>query len=348
MLFFIFSCFRDKEVLSNAENPGAIHSYVMKFKPFHPPSYLSNTYTQTFLASLKIRTLIANPIPRHEKHVILETSMGTRLSGYYTPATSFKPKALVILLHGWEGSSHSTYILQCAKHLYRNGYAIFRLNFRDHGASHHLNKGLFYATLLDEVFEGVELASRFCKNIPVFLVGFSLGGNFAIRIAALYSTGSHRHLSRVVSISPVLDPGRATDRIDANGLIRSYFLKKWRKSLVLKQRLFPDVYNFKNVLKLKTLREMTDELIHQYTHFANAHAYFRSYGIAPTAIDHLTLPLTIIAATDDPIIPVDDFYALKTTDRTDLIIHAQGGHNGFLEGIFKPTWYDRYLVELLK
>ena len=53
----------------------------MKFKPFHPPFYLSNTYTQTFLASLKIRTLGANPVPRHEKHVILETRMGTRLSG---------------------------------------------------------------------------------------------------------------------------------------------------------------------------------------------------------------------------------------------------------------------------
>jgi predicted alpha/beta-fold hydrolase len=319
----------------------------MKYKSFHPPFYLANAYTQTFLASLKIRTLGGNSLVCFEKHVILETSMGTRLLGYYSPQNATEPKGLAILLHGWEGSSHSTYILQCGKHLYRNGYAVFRLNFRDHGASHHLNEGLFYATLLDEVFEGVQLASRFCENLPVCLVGFSLGGNFAIRIAARYSTGGHHHLSRIVSISPVLDPGKATDRIDGNLLIRGYFLKKWRNSLILKQRLFPNTYNFKEVLKLATLRKMTDELIHQYTSFADAQSYFRSYAIPPEAINHLALPLTIIAAADDPIIPVDDFYDLKTTGETDLIIHEYGGHNGFLEGIFRPAWYDRYIIQLI-
>jgi predicted alpha/beta-fold hydrolase len=319
----------------------------MNFEPFHPPSYLANAYTQTFLASLKIRTLGSNPLVCFEKHVVLETSMGTRLSGYYSPQNASKPKGMAILLHGWEGSSHSTYILQCGKHLYRNGYAVFRLNFRDHGASHHLNEGLFYATLLDEVFEGVQLASRFCENIPVFLVGFSLGGNFAIRIAARYSTGGYHHLSRAVSISPVLDPSKATDRIDGNSFIRGYFLKKWRNSLILKQRLFPNTYDFKKILKLTTLRKMTDELVHQYTNFADAHAYFRSYTISPESTEHLALPLTIISAVDDPIIPADDFYALKITGETDLILHEHGGHNGFLEGIFRPAWYDGHIVRLI-
>ncbi len=285
---------------------------------------------------------------RFEKHVILDTRDGNRLSGYYSPQNAGNPKGLGILLHGWEGSSQSTYILQCGKHLYQNGYAVFRLNFRDHGASHHLNKGLFYATLLDEVFEGVRLASRFCENVPVLLAGFSLGGNFAIRIAAKYSNGDHHHLSRVISISPVLDPEKSTDRIDGNPLIRSYFLRKWRNSLKLKQRLFPEAYNFKEVLKLDTLRKMTDELIHHYSDYSSSHEYFKSYSIPPEAINHLTLPLSIIAAADDPIIPVDDFYAIKTAVGTDLIIHAQGGHNGFLEGIFKPAWYDRYLVDIFK
>ena len=319
----------------------------MKFEPFHPPFYLSNAFTQTFLASLKIRTLGGNPMVSFEKQVVLETSGGTKLLGYYTPAAASNPKGLVILLHGWEGSSHSTYMLQCGRHLYRNGYAVFRLNFRDHGASHHLNKGLFYATLLEEVLEGVQLATKVAPKLPAALVGFSLGGNFAIRIAIRQSTEARRHIFRAISISPVLDPGRATDKIDGNTLIRAYFLKKWRKSLFLKQRLFPDTYNFEDVLKLKTLRSMTNQLIRQYANFSDAREYFRSYAISPEALERLSLPLTIIAAADDPIIPVDDFYGLKTTDTTDLIIHAMGGHNGFLEGFFKPTWYDRYLVNTL-
>ena len=70
-----------------------------------------------------------------------------------------KAAGQVILLHGWEGSADSTYILRTGNALYRRGYDIFRLNFRDHGDSHHLNRGIFYAVLLEEVFQAVRQAT---------------------------------------------------------------------------------------------------------------------------------------------------------------------------------------------
>jgi predicted alpha/beta-fold hydrolase len=320
----------------------------MQFEPFHPPWYLSHAYTQTLLASLKLRTLGSNPLVRFERHVILDTESGARLSGYYTPRNSRDTKGLAVLLHGWEGSARSTYMLMCGKHLYQNGYAVFRLNFRDHGHSHHLNKGLFYATLLDEVFEGVHLATRLCSKRPAVLVGFSLGGNFAIRIAAMYSAGDYDHLVRAVSISPVLDPEKSTNRIDRSPLILAYFLKKWRNSLRRKQHYFPSTYHFNDILKGKTILGMTDQLIQRYSNYTDSHEYFSGYRIHSNSLENLTLPLTIIAAADDPIIPVDDFYAINPAPGMDLIIHPRGGHNGFIEGIYKPAWYERYMVDLFK
>jgi len=317
----------------------------MQFEPFRPPWYLSHAYTQTLLASLKLRALGSNPLVRFERHVILDTGSGARLSGYYTPRESPDTKGLAVLLHGWEGSAHSTYMLTCGKHLYQNGYAVFRLNLRDHGNSHHLNKGLFYATLLDEVFEGVRLATRLCSDGPAVLVGFSLGGNFAIRIAAMYATGGYDHLVRAVSISPVLDPEKSTNRIDHSPLILGYFLKKWRNSLRLKQHYFPTAYNFDTILKGKTIRGITDQLIHRYSSYADSHEYFSGYRIHSNSLENLTLPLTIIAAADDPIIPVDDFYAITPAPGFDLIVHPHGGHNGFIEGISNPAWYDRFIVK---
>ena len=319
----------------------------MHLTPFQPPAYLRPAVVQTLLASLKIRTWGKKTLLHREKQMILETRKGTRLLGVYSPQSEENHRGLVILLHGWEGSSHSTYMVTCGNYLFRNGFSVFRLNLRDHGSSHHLNKGLFYATLLDEVMDAVHQASNFGRGAPVYLVGFSLGGNFAIRIAAGYAGQDNCKLCRVVSISPVLDPDKATDRIDGNPLILNYFLKKWRRSLILKQTLYPDHYDFSDILKMKTLREMTARLLEKHTDYASTHEYFHAYSIQPELTRQITLPLTILTAADDPIIPVREFRQLEPGTDTQLIIHEHGGHNGFIDSLFKPAWYDRFLLNQL-
>ena len=316
----------------------------MHLTPFQPPIYLKHPMVQTLLASLKIRTWGRKTFLRREKPMVIETDDGTRLLGFYSPRSDENHRGLAILLHGWEGSSHSTYIVTCGACLYKNGFSVFRLNLRDHGNSHHLNKGLFYATLLDEVWSGVHHVANLGRGAPVYLVGFSLGGNFAIRIAARYAGHDTCKLSRVVSISPVLNPDKATDRIDRNPLILGYFLKKWRRSLILKQALYPDLYDFSDILKMKTLREMTARLLEKHTRYVSTHEYFHAYSIQPEHTQQITLPLTILTAADDPIIPIQEFQQIEPSASTDVIIHEHGGHNGFIESLFQPTWYDRFLL----
>ena len=320
----------------------------MHLTPFQPPAYLKPAAVQTLLASLKIRAWGKKELLRRQKQIVLETQKGIRLLGIYSPQSEEDHKGLVILLHGWEGSSHSTYMVTCGDYLFKNGFSVFRLNLRDHGISHHLNKGLFYATLLDEVKDAVHQASNFGREVPVYLVGFSLGGNFAIRIAARYADQDNCNLRRVVSISPVLDPDKATDRIDANPLILSYFLKKWRRSLILKQTLYPDLYDFSDIVKMKTLREMTAQLLERHTDYAGTREYFQAYSIQPELTQQITLPLTILTAKDDPIIPIEEFQQLKPSTSSDVIMLEHGGHNGFIEGLFRPAWYDRYLLNLFE
>ena len=127
-----------------------------QFPVFQPPWHLKSAMVQTLLASIKVRAWGKNAMLRHEQKVILSVAGDIKLLGFYASQQIKKPCGLVILLHGWEGSSHSTYILSCGDFLYKNGFDVFRLNLRDHGNSHHLNPGLFYATLLDEVCSAVE------------------------------------------------------------------------------------------------------------------------------------------------------------------------------------------------
>jgi predicted alpha/beta-fold hydrolase len=313
---------------------------------FRPGLLIQNGQVQTILASSPLRAWGKNPMLAATRETILETPAGIRLLGAYSSRKSNHSKGRVILLHGWEGSIDSTYIVCTGNTLYQSGYDVFRLNFRDHGNSYHLNQGIFYAVLLDEVFQAVQQISHDAGNKPVFLVGFSLGGNFALRIAQKMLETPIANLYHVVAISPVLNPEQSTVRVDQNPLIRRYFLKKWRHSLNIKQKLFPDVYDFTAALRLKTIRAVTDQLLSEYSGFNSAREYFRGYSVLKDAIKHLSVATTIITARDDPIIPVDDFYRLVLNENTNRIIHNFGGHNGFIDGFRLKSWYEEKLANL--
>ncbi len=313
---------------------------------FEPPLFLKNAHLQTILASSKLRTLGPNTMQDMAHKQIFETAEGIKLLGYHSVQTDGQAKGLVILLHGWEGSTDSTYLLRCGRSLYANGYDIFRLNFRDHGDSHHLNKGIFYAVLLEEVYQAVMQAAGFSGGRPVFLIGFSLGGNFVLRILKKCVNVPIKNLCHAVSISPVLNPQKSTAKIDRITYIRKYFLAKWRRSLTKKQALFPNLYDFSDVMGVKTIQALTDALLEKYSDFPTAQAYFDAYSVMGPAIADVHTPTTIVTAEDDPIIPINDFYDLKLNKHIRLVIHPHGGHNGFIAGFNLQSWYETMIIRL--
>jgi predicted alpha/beta-fold hydrolase len=313
---------------------------------FEPPLFLKNAHIQTVLASSKLRTLGTNTMQDVARKEIIDTAEGIKLLGYHSVQNDGQAKGLAILLHGWEGSVDSTYLLRCGRSLYASGYDIFRLNFRDHGDSHHLNKGIFYAVLLEEVYQAVVQAAGFSSGRPVFLIGFSLGGNFVLRILKKCVNVPIKNLRHAVSISPVLNPQKSTTKIDRIAFIRKYFLAKWRRSLTKKQALFPDLYDFGNVMGVKTIQALTDALLEKYSDFPTAQDYFDAYAVMGPAIADIHTPTTIVTAQDDPIIPIEDFYDLKLNKNIRLVIHPHGGHNGFITGFKLQSWYENMITGL--
>lgn len=313
---------------------------------YESPLWLRNGHLQTILASSKIRAFGANPMRLAARQKIIVTSGGIKLLGYYSKQHNHQAKGLAILLSGWEGSADSTYILRIGNMLYQNGYDVFRLNYRDHGPSHHLNSGIFYAVLLQEVYQAASQAAAWAINRPVFLIGFSLGGNFVLRILKQYAHAPIANLCHAVSISPVLNPQKSTENIDRIAFIKKYFLAKWRRSLLKKQSLFPDLYDFSEVTRLKTIQAVTDFLLAKYSDFQSALEYFNAYAFMGSAAEGVNTPTTIVTAADDPIIPVNDFYELAPNEHLHIVIHPHGGHNGFITGFRLQSWYENQIVTL--
>jgi len=313
---------------------------------FIPPAHLRAPYAQTVLASSRIRTLGPNPMAACSREMIFDTVDGVRLQGFHSPAPGEEAKGLVILIHGWEGSASSTYILHTGRFLHAHGYDVFRLNLRDHGDTHHLNEGLFYATLLDEVFSAVKQAAALARGSGVYLAGFSLGGNFALRIACRCAREPIETLRHVMAVSPVVDPARSSRAIDNSGLLRWYFLKKWRRSLRKKQALYPNLYDFSGLLPIKTVIGLTEALIRASGIYAGMEEYFRGYTITGSVLEEAPVPTTILISRDDPAIPAGDFTGLRLAPYGKLIIHDYGGHNGFLSSLLGATWYEEKMLEL--
>jgi len=315
-------------------------------QPFRPPLWLRHQMVQTILASLKFRKRGPNPMVDAGEDVILHCEDGVRLKGNFSrnPAN----KALVIFLHGWEGSQDSTYVVTAGRRLYENGASVFRLNYRDHGDSHDLNEGLFYSTLFNEVFDGVKQAAKRAEDAPVYIVGFSLGGNFALRIARSLRDLSIQNLKHIFAISPVVDPWGAAPKVDLNPLYQHYFLKKWTRSLRKKQALYPDLYDFKSILSQRTVLGITEKLLPAYSEFPDMKSYFDSYRVDKWDLENCPVPISLISAADDGMIPVKDVLDIKLNYNANRIIHKHGGHNGFFQSLTGPTWYDDYIEQIIE
>ncbi len=263
-----------------------------------------------------------------------DPARAVRLLGYYTPRpsrgnTPAKPKGLVMLLHGWEGDSHSAYNLVLGSALVRDGYDVVRLNLRDHGRTHHLNKGIFYATLLEEVHAATQQVGLLAAGRPFYLIGASLGGSFVVRMALRHARSPIPNLRRAMAINPVLNPGRTSFVLDDHLLLRKYFRDCWLESLRKKQALFPDLYDFAPLASISTIREMSDWVIRNMTTFSDVDEYLNAYAVGPMEFNDLAVPVSILTAANDPLIPPEDIAALPSNPLLQVNILPFGGHVGF-------------------
>ncbi|TGK22931.1 YheT family hydrolase [Leptospira stimsonii] len=323
----------------------------LKTPKFDPKGLLKYPFIQTALASLAWNLPKEMPFLKNAQRMILDVGKGVKLESSFSKQKKQKTKGLLILLHGWEGSIKSTYILRTSHRFYEQGYDIFRLNYRDHGDTHHLNPAPFNGSLIEETYEAVRKASFLAeKNVPVFIIGFSLGGNFTLRIARVHSHSEKKlnQLKHCIAISPAIHPKDATILMDKKLIIGRYFLKKWKESIEKKQHHFPTIVPYKEILKERSVMKMTEKLIESSDDFHDLDHYFGTYTLGERELSEILTPTTIVTSKDDPIIRGESFLALHPNRNVRISIQNFGGHNGFLENWNGSCWYFKVLEEIFQ
>lgn len=322
---------------------------------FAPPFWLRSAHLQSIIPSLPVRRTgierHAVPLLESSDQVILDCGEGVRLMGWHSAQARrgrAPAKQLVVLHHGWEGSAESLYILALGQYLFDRGFDVFRLNLRDHGPTHHLNRELFHSCRLPEVVGAVRHLQELFPDQELNLVGFSLGGNFALRVGARAGTAGIR-LRRIIAISPVLEPETTLAALE-NGvaIYRKYFVWKWTSSLLKKQLAWPDEYDFGDMMRRPDLTTMTDYLVRKYTEYPDMTSYLHGYAIVRGALDSLEVPSRVIAAADDPMIPSRDLERLPRLPNLDVTVSRHGGHCGFIINLRGDSWLAREVIAELQ
>ncbi|MBZ4038146.1 YheT family hydrolase [Novilysobacter selenitireducens] len=318
---------------------------------YRPPRWLRNAHVQSVLGSSPLRRRhgersLAATGAQTTVHLV-DAGEGVRLQGLHSTVPGREPHGLALLLHGWEGSVDSSYMRLTAAELLQRGFEVFRLNFRDHGETHHLNEALFHSNRIDEVVRAAcEVAARFVRR-PLTVAGYSLGGNFALRLA-LRARAAGLPLAHVAAVCPVLDPARTMEAMEQGfPLYLWYFERKWRRSLARKRELFPASHDFDDRTLGLRMRPLTQWMVERHTDFGTLDHYFDGYSIAGDRLTALDVPASILMAADDPVIPVEGFRALSLPPSVQLEIAPWGGHCGFLQGARLDGFAERWVADRL-
>jgi predicted alpha/beta-fold hydrolase len=187
---------------------------------FLPPARLRNPHVQSIYPSLPFRRAAVErrcrALIEASQDVLIDCGDGVRLLAHQaTQERIGRPAAsrLVVLLHGWEGSAQSLYMLSLGQYLLDAGFDVIRLNLRDHGESHHLNQELFHSCRIAEVVGAVHRIQQLNPDRGLSMAGFSLGGNFSLRVGAR-ARDAGIELERVVAVCPVIDPEHTLVRLE--------------------------------------------------------------------------------------------------------------------------------------
>ncbi len=237
------------------------------------------------------------------------------------------PRAEVVFVHGLEGGGNAGYIVSMAHACLSAGFATHRFHMRTCGGTEHLTNTLYHAGLtgdLREFLGGSESPGR-----PVFLVGFSLGGNVVLKLAGELGESARELVAGVCAVSTPIDLAACAQRIGKpdNRFYERRFVKRMRSRVLATGR-----YHEEQFRDARSIYEIDDRITAPSFGFGTADRYYETQS-SGGFLDRIRVPTLLIQAKDDTFIPFDifDHAAFRTNPWLTLLATEHGGHLGFLQ-----------------
>lgn len=238
---------------------------------------------------------------------------------------------LVILIHGLGGSSNSDYMASAARAARSLGLASLRLNLR--GADGR-GSDLYHGGLTADLHAAIADASALGFE-RTFVLGFSLGGHVAIRLATEVSDPK---VAAIAAVCSPLDLAAGADALDQANLAiyRTYILRHLLANYRITAGLGKAPTPPEKLDRVRTLRKWDSLTVVPRFGFKDPDDYYAQASVG-SRLGELRRPTFLLAVENDPMIPPSAIRpALEAAADTDAVRRLltvrwldRGGHLGF-------------------
>ena len=314
------------------------------FKPF---PFLSNRHLMTIVPALLWRN--GRGFKQDSVDRLFQVAPHSRVLARCHFDDKERQRPTLIIVHGLESSSEAPYVVGLASQALARGMNVVRMNLRNCGDTIHLSPTLYNAGLSADV---ISVASELKERDDVeqiFLAGFSLGGNIVLKAAAELESRGCELLAGVCAVSPSLDLPVCVEALEQgfNRIYEQRFPFSLKQKISDKQKIFPGLFDVSKLKTIKTIRQFDDLYTAPDAGYSNAREYYEKASALPI-LGNAEVPILIIAAQDDPIVPFSSFASVNLRARNlTLLAPKHGGHGGFLSSTTEDgkSGQDRFWAE---
>jgi hypothetical protein len=257
------------------------------------------------------------------------------------------PQGELILVHGLEGSSASGYARSMVHAALERGWVTHRFNMRGCGGADDLAVTGYHAGQTSDLLAFLR-HRRGISSLPIFLIGFSLGGNVTLKLAGELGESAQELLTGVCAVSTPIDLAACVAALGQprNFIYQNRFLDRLKDRIRRKNRLSPDVYTLEHLPKIKTIEDFDDHYTARLFGFGTAANYFRTQS-ANQFLERIRVPTLLVQSKDDPLVPFRVFNhpAIRSNPYLALLAVEHGGHLGFLSRGKARFWLDGTVLD---
>lgn len=292
---------------------------------YNPPLLFKNGHFSTLYSGL-VRTI--DGVDQERERISLPDGDFLDLDWSYSENPTH---TLTILLHGLEGNGQRPYITGSAKHCNLNGGDACAVNFRS--CSGEMNK--LYRSYHSGATEDLEAVVQHILNLDkyshIFIKGFSLGGNMALKYLG-ERNGHPKEIKGAVAVSVPCSLHSSLVQLlrPKNFLYAQRFREHLKAKMRKKQQLFPTKISDQDILNVKTLKDFDDIYTSKAHGFKNAMDYYKQCS-SLQFLPNIKIPALIINAKNDSFLG-DACYPYKEAKESKslfLEVPKYGGHVGF-------------------
>ena len=276
---------------------------------------------------------------------LYDTEPGVRVL-VHSQRPSRPPIAEVIVVHGLEGSSQAGYAQSLAHELLQAGWAAHRFNMRSCGGTEHLSgHGLYHSGQTSDLLAVIR---QIKADAPIFLAGFSLGGNVVLKLAGELGERASSLIAGVIAVSTPIDLAACARKLSSpsNFLYSRRFLRRLKQRIRLKAQTAPGLFALEKLDDVKSIYEFDDKFTAPAFGFGTADNYYATQS-SNQFLDRIRVPALLVQAKNDPLIPFEVYNHPAFTRNPNLRLLAveHGGHVGFIAKTPPRFWLDQVLLE---